>query len=231
MRQKRSLKGKLLYTVLQVPANASPEDIRKSFRSLVSYFHPDKMPEKQPMAKRWATKHATRLNEAAEILGDSRLRQKYDAEEFGENADFAKRGTLKSLSHNSTLIEVSAMIEVLAFAYRYDAFVDFLSSNTGLEGNSFHLIRYGILYGHRNLALLMRIYQNSPEHFRNETIHAVELNLHRNIEQIPSSPIPPTERYPFARTYPLFLVALDDHFPNFIRLRAQEALVKAGQWF
>ena len=60
------------YKILEVPRNASEEDIRKSFRKLAMEWHPDK--NKDPDAE----KKFKEINAAYQILSDQEKRDKYD---------------------------------------------------------------------------------------------------------------------------------------------------------
>jgi hypothetical protein len=71
-----------LYVLLNVPANASPADIRVAFRRLSRQFHPDKHTD--PVDKAAANDTFTRIKEAHEILSSDKLRRVYDA--FGLDA-------------------------------------------------------------------------------------------------------------------------------------------------
>lgn len=68
-----------LYVLLNIPREASPEEIRNAFRRLSKLYHPDKHVD--PSAKTAATQTFTKIKEAHEILSDDKLRQVYD--EFG----------------------------------------------------------------------------------------------------------------------------------------------------
>ena len=69
------------YEILGVPRNASEEDIKKSFRKLAFEFHPDRNKSKDAATK------FKEINEAYQILIDSRKRAEYDR--FG----FVRSGT------------------------------------------------------------------------------------------------------------------------------------------
>lgn len=67
---------KNLYEVMGVPKNASEEDIKRSYRSLVMKYHPDHNHEEG------ATEKFKEISDAYEILVDPNKRQQYDT--FGE---------------------------------------------------------------------------------------------------------------------------------------------------
>ena len=61
------------YKVLEVPRNASAEDIQRAYRTLALRYHPDRNSSPDAPAR------MTAINEAWEVLGDSRRRREYDA--------------------------------------------------------------------------------------------------------------------------------------------------------
>jgi len=67
-------KGQDLYGVLGLQKDADNNAIKKAYRTLAMKWHPDKNPEKKAEAE----EKFKRIAEAYEILGDSKLRKKYD---------------------------------------------------------------------------------------------------------------------------------------------------------
>lgn len=65
------------YETLNVPRNASDDDIKKAYRKLAMQYHPDKNPGKET----WANEKFKEINEAYAVLGDPEKRKKYD--QFG----------------------------------------------------------------------------------------------------------------------------------------------------
>lgn len=63
------------YQILGIARNASPEDIRKAFRRLALWYHPDHNPEtiKEAEAK------FKEINEAYEVLGNEEKKRRYDS--------------------------------------------------------------------------------------------------------------------------------------------------------
>ncbi|XP_055788693.1 dnaJ homolog subfamily C member 5-like isoform X2 [Salvelinus fontinalis] len=83
-----STSGDSLYLVLGIDKNATPEDIKKSYRKLALKFHPDKNPDNPEAADKFKE-----INNAHSILNDCTKRNIYDkygslglyvAEQFGE---------------------------------------------------------------------------------------------------------------------------------------------------
>lgn len=71
----REVKDPLYYDVLQVPTNATANDIRKAYFKLARDCHPDKNPDDASAKEKFQT-----LGEAYQVLGDEDRRRKYDAE-------------------------------------------------------------------------------------------------------------------------------------------------------
>ena len=71
-----------LYAALNVSIDATPEELKSSFRKLSQQFHPDKHVEEH--AKAAATDHFTKVKEAYELLSDAKFRRIYN--EFGLEA-------------------------------------------------------------------------------------------------------------------------------------------------
>jgi curved DNA-binding protein len=61
------------YQILDVPREASSEDIKKAFRKLARKYHPDVAKDKKAAEERFKE-----INEAYEVLGDPENRKKYD---------------------------------------------------------------------------------------------------------------------------------------------------------
>ena len=61
------------YKVLNVPREASSEDIKKAFRKLARQYHPDVAKDKKDAEEKFKE-----INEAYEVLGDPDSRKKYD---------------------------------------------------------------------------------------------------------------------------------------------------------
>ncbi|CAB1330328.1 unnamed protein product [Coregonus sp. 'balchen'] len=88
-RAKEDARGDSLYLVLGIDKNATPEDIKKSYRKLALKFHPDKNPDNPEAADKFKE-----INNAHAILNDCTKRNIYDkygslglyvAEQFGED--------------------------------------------------------------------------------------------------------------------------------------------------
>jgi curved DNA-binding protein len=61
------------YKILNVPRDASSEDIKKAFRKLARQYHPDVAKDKKAAEEKFKE-----INEAYEVLGDPANRKKYD---------------------------------------------------------------------------------------------------------------------------------------------------------
>lgn len=65
------------YETLQVSRNASPDIIKRAYRTLIEQSHPDKHP---PYRKAWAEEATKQLNAAYAVLSHPDQRERYDRE-------------------------------------------------------------------------------------------------------------------------------------------------------
>ena len=63
------------YAILGVDKNASADDIKKAYRTLVKKYHPDLHPGDKEAAEKFKE-----INEANEVLSDEKKRKQYDFE-------------------------------------------------------------------------------------------------------------------------------------------------------
>ena len=61
------------YKILDVPKNATQDEIKKAYRKLARKMHPDLNPNDKEAHKKFQ-----QINEANEVLGDPEKRKKYD---------------------------------------------------------------------------------------------------------------------------------------------------------
>ena len=87
-----------LYQILEVPENASQEDIKKSYRRLSLLNHPDRNKNKAD----YDVSKYQKINEAYEILGDPEKKQQYD---LSRNNPFFKVGGGPSMHHAPGSVE------------------------------------------------------------------------------------------------------------------------------
>ena len=66
------------YDLLGVPPDATPEQIRAAYRTLVQLFHPDRLSHLKPEARAFAEERLKTLNQAYAVLGDPARRSAYD---------------------------------------------------------------------------------------------------------------------------------------------------------
>jgi|SRR5579859_1638545 len=66
------------YDLLGVPPEATPEEIRAAYRTLVQLFHPDRLAHLKPESRQFAEERLKALNRAYEVLGDPARRAAYD---------------------------------------------------------------------------------------------------------------------------------------------------------
>jgi curved DNA-binding protein len=83
------------YKILEVPKDASPEDIKKAYRKLARKYHPDLNPKDKEANKRFQF-----INEANEVLSDPEKRKKYD--KYGEDWTHADQFEKARESQRST---------------------------------------------------------------------------------------------------------------------------------
>ena len=81
------------YAALNVPRDASQEDVNRAYRKLASVFHPDK--HQEPGLKEKAQEAFARLNEAYTVLSDPQRRQIYDV--YGKQVRSTQEATWQDL--------------------------------------------------------------------------------------------------------------------------------------
>lgn len=64
------------YSILQVSANATPDEIKRSYLKLAQKYHPDRFMD--PEEKKTAHENFSRITESYRILSDESLRREYD---------------------------------------------------------------------------------------------------------------------------------------------------------
>lgn len=64
------------YDDLDLPADATPEEVREAWRFLLAAFHPDRF--RDPAQRERAEEITKRVNAAWQVLGDPALRRRYD---------------------------------------------------------------------------------------------------------------------------------------------------------
>ena len=75
------------YSLLDVPKNASADDIKKSFRVLAHRYHPDKNPKDSGSEEKFKN-----ISKAYEILGDPQKRVMYDRTGRDNYSDMFRSG-------------------------------------------------------------------------------------------------------------------------------------------
>ncbi|WP_324282381.1 J domain-containing protein [Cyanobacterium aponinum UTEX 3221] len=82
------------YQVLGISSDASPEDVKKAFRTLARRYHPDVNPGDQNSEEMFK-----QINEAYDILSDYTKRQQYDSQFLGGKRRFVGSQTKKRPSN------------------------------------------------------------------------------------------------------------------------------------
>ncbi|MBI3240895.1 MAG: SUMF1/EgtB/PvdO family nonheme iron enzyme [Chloroflexi bacterium] len=80
------------YAILDVPHNASPEQIKASYRILVQLFHPDRLQHVSPAVRQYAEERLKKINTAYSVLSNAEKRAKYDAENGASPASAGRQG-------------------------------------------------------------------------------------------------------------------------------------------
>jgi len=65
--------AKEYYQILDVPRNATSEQIKKTYRKLAMQYHPDRNSSRG----KWANEKFKEINEAFSVLGDPEKRRQY----------------------------------------------------------------------------------------------------------------------------------------------------------
>lgn len=81
------------YKILQVEKNASPDEIKKSFRKLAKKFHPD-----SNSGNKEAEEKFKEVNEAYSILGDESKKARYDLDISNQSESNLNRFNKKNTS-------------------------------------------------------------------------------------------------------------------------------------
>lgn len=109
------------YKILQVSRTASPDEIKKAYRSLAKKYHPDVNPNKKK-----ATEKFKEISEAYEVLMDQNKKSHFDA--FGYTSDlfgaegfqwntFTRFSDVNDILDESTMKELSDIFDILLNKY------------------------------------------------------------------------------------------------------------------
>jgi curved DNA-binding protein CbpA len=79
-----SEKDESLYSLLEIPVTTPQTQIKRAYRKVSLKYHPDKQVDLDDTAKEKATERFAKIQEASEVLQDSRAREIYD--KFGPRA-------------------------------------------------------------------------------------------------------------------------------------------------
>lgn len=85
------------YQILEVDINASPEEIKKAFRTLARRYHPDVNPGDKTAEEKFKS-----INEAYDTLSDDSKRQDYDSRVLGKRRFFRNQDKKRSTGFSFT---------------------------------------------------------------------------------------------------------------------------------
>ncbi len=77
------------YEILDVPPDATAEQIKSAYRILVQLHHPDRLQQVSPGVRQYAEDRLKKINEAYRVLGDPERRAQYDASRARSRSGFA----------------------------------------------------------------------------------------------------------------------------------------------
>ncbi len=66
------------YAILDLPANATPEQIKANYRILVQLYHPDRLQHASPAVRGYAEERLKKINAAYSVLSNPEKRASYD---------------------------------------------------------------------------------------------------------------------------------------------------------
>ena len=122
------------YKILGVGADASFEEIKKTYRKLAFQYHPDKNPGREEMMKE--------INEAYAVLSDDRKRREYDS--YRQSYGFFARDKFRQTYTEQDIFRDSDINQVFAELSRAFGFKrpeDIFSSST-FYGNQFRTFQF-----------------------------------------------------------------------------------------
>jgi molecular chaperone DnaJ len=150
------------YKILEIPENATQQDIKSAFRKLAFKYHPDKNPgnEKSAEAK------FKEINEAFAVLGDENKRQQYDLARKGQYAGAGYGGFNYSQQ------------DIFNGMFTNQAFYEELSRIFSQAGLRFDRNFYGQTFS--NGDTVFRFYTNAGNQGRTYSQNASDTNTYSN---------------------------------------------------
>lgn len=121
------------YRILGVPENAAEEDIKSAYRRLAKEYHPDAHPGDEKCEEMFRE-----INEAYDVLGDSRKRKAYDGEKRGTESGggFRREDARDSYSAQERKVDFENIHKSFAQFFGFDPRTQDITDEEKLKGKS-----------------------------------------------------------------------------------------------
>lgn len=121
------------YRILGVPENAAEEDIKSAYRRLAKEYHPDAHPGDAKCEEMFRE-----INEAYDVLGNSRKRKEYDGEKRKKErgGSFRQEGARESHSAQEKKVDFENIHKSFAQFFGFDPRSQDITDEEKLKGKS-----------------------------------------------------------------------------------------------